>query len=474
MVDFQELPHWLYNEFQACGVDYANLEVARNFEKRHLHFRNFQEEFDRVCSRTGLNSESVALDLGCGSGAFIIPASRLCHRVYGADISENMLNLLKEKLDAQNIKNVALYHAGFLTFWEKEDRPKQFDFIISSIALHHLPDFWKAVAIQHIANALKPEGVFYLYDVIFNFPITKWHDGVQRFLDEMEAAAGREASKHISSEYSSFSWIIEGILERAGLKIEQVYDDTSFLRAYVCRKLEKNDCPPVLSVAQARELDVKASQDWNIPTLILMENAARSIAEIFVKNVPKFCAQKTPQRVLICCGKGNNGGDGLALFRRLELLGIDCRVAVSSPYSDYKNDALVNLNIVRHMIQNTPEKLFYIDGSDVSLHRLNDEIKRTDWVVDALLGTGAAGALRPPYDKIVSAINASGKPTLAIDVPSGLNADDGSIETEAVKATITVTLATLKPGLLMGQGKSYVGDLHVGDIGTPIDQFLVK
>lgn len=126
------------------------------------------------------------------------------------------------------------------------------------------------------------------------------------------------------------------------------------------------------------------------------------------------------------------------------------------------------------MIQNTPEKLFYIDGSDVSLHRLNDEIKRTDWVVDALLGTGAAGALRPPYDKIVSAINASGKPTLAIDVPSGLNADDGSIETEAVKATITVTLATLKPGLLMGQGKSYVGDLHVGDIGTPIDQFLVK
>ena len=468
-----QTPPWFYDEFQTKGVDYADVDVARNFENRHLRFRDFAEEFERVCKRTGLSPDDVVLDLGCGSGAFVIPAAKRCRHVYGADVSQSMLALLQEKLKSQDIGNVSLFNAGFLTFWEIKDRPKRFDFIFSSIALHHLPDFWKAVAIQQIADALKPEGIFYLYDVVFTFPIAQWRDGTQRLLDEMEYAAGHEATKHVSSEFSTFSWYLEEVFERVGLKVEQVFDDTGFLRSYVCRKTKERRAP-VLTVAESRKLDDDAARRLNIPTMLLMENAARSLADVFLARAPKLCAGKSPQRVLICCGKGNNGGDGFALFRRLELLGIDCRVVTAAPFDEYKGDALVNLKIVQATIKNTPEKAFYFDDSNDAQRRLVNEIDQADWIVDALLGTGAAGALRAPYDKLVSSINASGKPTFSVDVPSGLNADDGSVSTEAVKATITVTLAAVKVGLLAERSKPYVGELHVGDIGAPIELLLNK
>ena len=472
MIDFQT-PPWLYNEFQTNGVDYADANVARNFESRHQRFRNFTEEFERVCKRTGLGPDDVVLDLGCGSGAFVIPAAKRCREVHGADVSRSMLALLQEKLEAQDIENASLYNAGFLTFWDIKERPKQFDFILSSIALHHLPDFWKAVALQQVADALKPGGIFYLFDVVFTFPVAQWRSGVQHVLDEMETAAGHEATKHVSSEFSSFSWYLEEVFERVGLKVEQVFDDSDFLRAYVCRKTMKNKAL-ALTVAESRKLDDEATRRLKIPTMLLMENAARSLADVFLSRAPKFNSGKTPRRVLICCGKGNNGGDGLALFRRLEILGIDCRVATAAPFDVYKGDALINLKIVQATTKNSPEKLFYFDGSDDAQRRLANEMDQADWIVDALLGTGAFGTLRSPYDQFVSAINASGKPTFAVDVPSGLNADDGSISTDAVKAAITVTLAAVKVGLLADRSKPYVGELHVGDIGVPIDILLDK
>ena len=466
-----DLPLWIYNEFQASGVDYADLSVVRNYENRHRRFRDFDAEFERICKRTGLSPNDSVLDLGCGSGAFVIPAAKYCRQVYGADVSRNMLTLLQEKLDEQKLENVRLYHAGFLTFGAIKDSPEQFDVIISSIALHHLPDFWKAVALQRVAELLKPDGVFYLYDVVFTFPVPDWQESVQRILNEMETAAGQEANKHISSEYSIFSWYLEGIFERVGLKVEQIIDDNDFLRAYVCRKVKAKETP-VLSVNKVRAIDANAAERFDVPTVLLMENAARSLADVFVENAPKLNGGRVPRRVLICCGKGNNGGDGFALFRRRELLGIDCRIATFAPFNAYKGDALVNLRIVQAMTRETPEKIFYVDTSSEARQRLADSLEWTDWIVDALLGTGAVGPLRAPYDEVVPLLNAARKPIYAIDVPSGLNADDGSVATDAIKATLTTTLAAMKIGLLKEQAKPYVGDIHVGDVGVPITPLL--
>lgn len=229
-----QMPAWLYNEYQHAGVDYENVDVARKFEQRHRTFRDFELEFQKIRERVGLKPSDIVLDLGCGSGAFVIPAAKYCHRVYGADVSKPMLAILQEKLDEQGIKNVELFNAGFLTY-AHSDEP--LDVIVSSIALHHIPDYWKAVALQRMSDMLKANGVLYLSDVIFNFPISDWKIGTQAVLDEMSRAAGHEANTHISSEYSTFNWIIEGIFERVGLKIEQKFDDTGFLTAYVCRKI---------------------------------------------------------------------------------------------------------------------------------------------------------------------------------------------------------------------------------------------
>lgn len=472
-LDHSDYHKWLYNEFQATGVDYSDRAEVEKFEERHRRFRDFEVEFERIKNRTKLTSDSVVLDLGCGSGAFVIPAAKYCREVYAADVSSNMLHLLQKKIIEQKLNNVRLYNAGLLTFWEEKGRPPMFDFILSSIVLHHLPDFWKSVALQQIADALNPDGIFYLVDVVFTFPVKNWRAGIEKLLDNMETAGGREANKHVSSEYSAYSWILEEMLQRAGFQIEQSFDDSGFLRAYVCRKKPEQE-KRVITKAEARRLDVDATEHLGIPSILLMENAARSLADVFVQNAPSLNGGKPLRRALVCCGKGSNGGDGLALSRRLSLLGIECRVATFAPFESYKGDALTNLKIVRAMFRDNPEKLLFVNDSPESQNTMAANLNWCDWIVDALLGTGASGALRPPYDKVVRQLNESGKPIYAVDAPSGLDSDDGSVANDAIKATLTTSLAAIKRGLVTERAKPYVGELRVGDIGIPIAQLLKR
>ena len=289
----------------------------------------------------------------------------------------------------------------------------------------------------------------------------------------MSAAAGHEANAHISSEYSSFSWILEGILERVGLKIEQIIDDSDFLRAYVCRKVNPVDKSfDGVSVKQARAIDSAATEKWNVPTLLLMENAGRSLADVFLANAARLNKDQKPRRVLLCCGKGNNGGDGFVLARRLELEGIECRVVSLVSPDVYKGDALVNLNVIRAMFKDSPEKLIFLSDLPNSIARLHSEITWCDWIVDAILGSGASGPLRSPYDVVAQTLNSSGKPIYSIDLPSGVNADDGSADPNAIRAKLTTTLAVAKTGLITEKAREYVGELFIGDIGVPISPLL--
>lgn len=473
MATVHNTPTWLYKEFQSTGVNYEDPKVSQQFEKRHRSFRDFNKEFEQIKIRTGLKNTDVVLDLGCGTGAFVIPAAKYCRKVYAVDVSKPMLGVLQEKIAEQKFQNVEVINAGFLTY---QHTGEPIDVVVSSIALHHLPDYWKAVALDNISKTLKPGGVLYLFDVVFNFDVSNWQEGTQRVLDEMSAAAGHEADAHISSEFSTFNWIQEGILERTGFKIEQIIDDAGFLRAYVCRKIqnrEKVSQSPQLTVSEARSIDAKVCQQWNMPTLLLMENAGRSLAEIFLANAPRYNKGNTPKKVLICCGKGNNGGDGFVLARRLSLLGLECQIVCFARQEDYQGDALTNLRILQ--ASNTEKgSLSFHDVSAGALESLKKKLEWCDWIVDALLGSGAYGALRTPFDQIIPILNASSKPIYAVDIPSGLNADTGEVVSDAVKAQFTTTLATLKIGLLAEKAKEYVGELFVGDIGVPITPFLDK
>ena len=472
MTETADRPDWLYNEFQFSGVDYADLETARKFDKRHQQFRNYYEDFKRFQERSRLTPNDVVMDLGCGTGALLIHTARFCRKVYGVDPSPSMLAILKEKAESAGLNNIEVETAGFLTFTPPSE---PVDAVLASIALHHLPDFWKAVALQRIADVLKPGGVLYLYDVVFTFPIADWRAGTNRVLSDMGASTSddhtdTEAKKHISSEFSAFDWALEGIFERVGLRIERYYDDASFLRAYVCRKVSDAQASPItLTVEESRQVDALVPKQFGMPTLLLMENAARSCADIFLAEAPKLNFGARPQRVLLCCGKGNNGGDGFALFRRLATLGLDCRVVAFGAREDYAGDAAVNLNVVEKMTVGASEKLVFLDDSAASLQRLRELGQWSDWIVDALLGTGFHGEVRAPYAAVIETINGlNGKPVYSIDVPSGLNADTGETPSLAVKAALTTTLGAVKRGLLAESARPYVGKLFVGDLGFPL------
>lgn len=217
--------------------------------------------------------------------------------------------------------------------------------------------------------------------------------------------------------------------------------------------------------SQMRALDRAAVERYAIPSLILMENAGRSLVESLCRAVGSKIEET---KFLICCGKGNNGGDGFVMARRLLLSGCRVETIMLADPAEYKGDAAVNQNILSKFVSNR-NALWQYENFQASGERLKKALKNADWIVDALLGTGAANGLRDPYSLFVSYINKSGKPVFSVDIPTGINGDTGLVYDEAVHAKVTCTLAGMKIGLLSENAKTFVGNLELGDIGVPIE-----
>lgn len=206
---------------------------------------------------------------------------------------------------------------------------------------------------------------------------------------------------------------------------------------------------------QMKALDEKAIHEYGIPSLLLMENAGRGIAELI------FNAFRG-RRVIVFCGKGNNGGDGLVAARHLSNRGFDVSVLLFTDPSALKNDPAVNEQIIRKM--NIPCSIV-AGGHEPVDYR--SRLDRVDIVVDALFGVGLDKPLTGVYRDAVEAINQSGRNVVAVDVPSGLDSDTGAVLGVAVKASITATLACPKSGLFQGEGPQHAGKICVIDIGLP-------
>lgn len=222
--------------------------------------------------------------------------------------------------------------------------------------------------------------------------------------------------------------------------------------------------PPLVFTREAvRELDRRAVERFGVPSIVLMENAALHATLVAVDMLGG-----RPGCVLVCCGPGNNGGDGLAMARHLTNCGIAAAVLLAAPPDHYSGDAATNLAIVRKM--GIP--LNVVDRGDPagSFDECLRLTGRPALVVDALLGTGLDQPVREPLTTMIIRINAlaeSGVPVLAVDIPSGLDADSGCPLGAAVRATTTVTFVGLKAGFLSLEAQSYVGECVVAGIGAP-------
>ena len=206
---------------------------------------------------------------------------------------------------------------------------------------------------------------------------------------------------------------------------------------------------------QMRRLDKTAIEQYKIPGIVLMENAAVSIF-----NICKGLEAYKKKKVLIFCGPGNNGGDGFAIARHMRNDGASVSVVLVGAPEKIISDALINYEICVNMgIEIEP----FDDPT-----RLLDKLTDCELIIDALLGTGATGKLKHPMPGIISLINRSGKFTVAVDIPTGGNADNGQISDDCIRADLTVTLGLNKPGLLLYPLADYTGNVEVGNIGAEV------
>ncbi len=208
------------------------------------------------------------------------------------------------------------------------------------------------------------------------------------------------------------------------------------------------------TAAEMRELDRRTIEEFGIPGIVLMENAGRAVVSAIVHE----WGAVEGKRCAIFCGKGNNGGDGLVIARRLHNMGASVSVRLFS--GDMKGDAGTNLNAARRMGIN-------IVSVSPDLSEEISEAAHADMVIDAIFGTGLSSDVGEPYAGVINMINSRARKVVAVDVPSGVNSDDGRVMGAAVHADMTVTFGLPKRGLYLYPGAQAAGRIKTAEIGIP-------
>jgi len=217
--------------------------------------------------------------------------------------------------------------------------------------------------------------------------------------------------------------------------------------------------PRAVTRSEMQALDRRAIEGLGIPGLCLMENAGRAVAQEALRLLPGPGAS-----VALLCGKGNNGGDGFVAARHLAIAGArpTCYLFGRIEELRGKGDAGVHLEACLRM------GVDVVEAGEMPAEQVGAACTVSALVVDALFGTGLDRPLRAPWPEVIHAVNGCERPILAVDLPSGLDADTGLPLGAAVRATLTVTMALPKLGFSTGRGPEFTGKVIVVDIGMPV------
>jgi NAD(P)H-hydrate epimerase len=215
----------------------------------------------------------------------------------------------------------------------------------------------------------------------------------------------------------------------------------------------------VLNTEQMREADRRTIEEIGIPSIVLMENAGRQA----VAAMEAAFEDLATSRVGVLCGRGNNGGDGFVIARTLVQRGVDTAVFLLGSVSEVHGEARTNLEILGRIGLPVVE---ITNAQEWELHF--SELSECDVMVDAILGTGFRGRLTGLLETVIADVNALAVPVVAIDVPTGVSADSSHLESPAIEASMTVTLAAPKIPLVLPPADSNAGDLVIADIGIPL------
>jgi NAD(P)H-hydrate epimerase len=215
---------------------------------------------------------------------------------------------------------------------------------------------------------------------------------------------------------------------------------------------------PVFSGEEMRAVDRRAIEELGIAGATLMENAGRGAADCIQAALGDLGLPRRGVRVVVVCGKGGNGGDGFVVARRLKQAGHRVRVFLLAARDEVRGDAALKL---REMERGG------LRARVIDADALVRALAEAQLVIDALLGTGFRGAPSPAVARAIEQVNASGRPVVSLDIPSGLSVDGAAAEGPVVRAALTPTFAGLKRGLVAGDGVASAGRVVVIDIGVP-------
>lgn len=214
----------------------------------------------------------------------------------------------------------------------------------------------------------------------------------------------------------------------------------------------------VARASEMKEIDTFTIEQMGIPGIVLMENAAIQV----IRQIEEDMSGAANKNIVVFAGKGNNGGDALAVARHLHNLGSNVLVVLVGTEDPVKGDARINLDIIKRL------GIKLVVAEDMSFsEEIATSLYLADAIVDGLIGTGMKGRVSDLFAGMIHIINQVGRYVISIDIPSGIDGDTGEVFGACVEADKTVALGLPKLGLLVGEGAKYAGRIHVADIGIP-------
>jgi len=226
---------WYYDDLRQVGLDFENAAAVATYDRN----QGTDAAADRaLLEQLGVGADDVVIDVGCGTGAFAIEAARHCRIVYAVDVSASMLAHARERAARQALRNIEFRHGGFLSY--RHDGPPA-DAIVTKYAFHHLPDFWKGVALVRMNEMLRTAGRLFISDVVISFPPAEHRREIEAWIARMARPSGdgftvADFATHVRDEYSTYDWIIVGLLERTGFRIDRKMRWDAAYTDYLCSK----------------------------------------------------------------------------------------------------------------------------------------------------------------------------------------------------------------------------------------------
>jgi len=229
------MQRWWLDEHAHAGDEHLDATYVAGYERK----QGFDPTEDVEALRSyGLRPDSTLVDLGAGTGVLALAVAPLCRRVIAVDVSPVMTAAIRDRIDAYELENVTVVDAGFLSY-EYDGEPV--DFVYTRNALHQLPDFWKAIALDRMAGLLRPGGILRLRDLVFDFDPAEAEAHIEAWMagavtDSSVGYTAEELAEHVRGEFSTYSWLLDRMLDRTGFDVTE----RSFRRAaygtYTCRR----------------------------------------------------------------------------------------------------------------------------------------------------------------------------------------------------------------------------------------------